>query len=407
MGLALCDRLAAAMDGVLTATSELGKGSRFMLRLPLDVETLHAALPKFPAERVMVVADEPNPSVIDVLSAWRLRPLVFAPDAHKTTAGLTAARASVVIFWGDCQTLDFEQRNNLIADASCVIECRGDYPCQPVVAGRLVKVSIYGLKGLLQALEYACFRRLPMVLAPEHYVLSRRISILLVEDHVATRRLLQEQLAQLGCEVHAVSDGAQAVRVLESLHCEVMITDLHMPGMSGVELVNLVRQDQPHMPILILTAGLKLQMHRRFEQDEHTKVIGKPIALRELALAISEVSGVDAIPAKHETSSPALSDMPISDELLELFFNANERSLEVMQRAWKDADAERLQAELHSVRGALSVFGMDFLSQQSAELSEALKTGDLQACQARFARFCFELRLALKEPGREALLAVA
>ncbi len=62
--------------------------------------------------------------------------------------------------------------------------------------------------------------------------------------------------------------------------------------------------------------------------------------------------------------------------------------------AWSDqADrAVPLLAELHALRGALNVFGMEWLAKQSAELSQALKQGDMQSHQTRFARFCLDLQ---------------
>lgn len=116
------------------------------------------------------------------------------------------------------------------------------------------------------------------------------------------------------------------------------------------------------------------------------------MALEALGRALSQISGVRPVVGEPQLSDDLLGGKPLPEELRQTFQTANEASLEAMREAWEKNDVPRLLAELHALRGALNVFGMEWLAKQSAELSQALKQGDMQSHQTRFARFCFDLQ---------------
>ena len=396
LGLALCERLVSAMGGSLTATSQPGIGSRFMVRIPLNVALLNDSTPQFSNKKVTVFTDVDEVDVAETLNVWGLRAEKFVQESapHHDQGSV----ADIVVLWGECKGLHASNVSQLAVNAEWVIECRPDGPSRPMISGRLISVSMYGLQGLLQALEFALLKRVPSSRGQSYHTLERRLRVMLVEDHPVTRRLLEEQLTLIGCDVRAVSDGAEALTLMEASPCEVLITDLVMPTMSGYELVKRAHESWPWMPVLVLTADLTLQNIRSFAHDAHTKVVGKPISLRKLGFAISEVSGVKAVRAKAESDTSVSRNKPLSDELLKIFQTSNDQSITVLRQGWLDKDVPRMLAELHAVRGALSVFGLTYLAQQSAVLSDALKARSMEECYSDFERFCFALRLALDVP---------
>jgi two-component system capsular synthesis sensor histidine kinase RcsC len=396
LGLALCERLVSAMGGSLTARSKFGIGSQFTLHIPINVAINNDSMPRFSNKKVLVVADAYDAGIMDTLRAWGLLPVLYSVQSPELPT--QGPLASIVVLWGECQTLPFDEISKIVIDAEWVIECRADGPSVPMISGRLINASMYGLQGLLQSLEYALLKRVPPTRERSHYVLERRIRVVLVEDHPVTRQLLEEQLTLLGCDVRAVSDGHEALQLMEPNPCEVLLTDLQMPGMSGYELVKHVHDKWPWMPILILTADLTTQSVRAFADEVHTKVVGKPLSLKRLSFAISEISGVKSVRGRTGQQSAASRVKPMPDELLKIFQVSNENSIKVLRQAWQDQDVPRLLAELHAVRGALSVFGLSFLAQQGSVLSDALKTNSLEESRTNFRRFCFALQLALHPP---------
>ena len=79
-------------------------------------------------------------------------------------------------------------------------------------------------------------------------------TILVVDDDESLRRVTQVQLQQAGYRAEASSSGRQALEVLQSRTVDLVLTDLKMPGMSGLELLRAVQAQQPdihegHVPI--------------------------------------------------------------------------------------------------------------------------------------------------------------
>src|SRR3989338_5770277 len=81
-------------------------------------------------------------------------------------------------------------------------------------------------------------------------------TILIAEDDLASRELLCELLLGDGYEVKAVADGNQAMEVFLEDHYDVLITDLKMPGLNGLELIERVKKISPDcIPIVITGHG--------------------------------------------------------------------------------------------------------------------------------------------------------
>jgi two-component system NtrC family response regulator len=78
--------------------------------------------------------------------------------------------------------------------------------------------------------------------------------ILLIDDDANLREVLAYTLREQGHEVEAYPDGERGVAQLGALHPEVVITDLKMPGISGLEVLSQVREIDPTIPVILLTA---------------------------------------------------------------------------------------------------------------------------------------------------------
>jgi DNA-binding NtrC family response regulator len=78
--------------------------------------------------------------------------------------------------------------------------------------------------------------------------------ILVVEDDEDMRENLRRILVGAGYHVFLAEDGAQAIAVLRTEPCHLVLTDLVMPGMSGLELLKEIRQQDHNLPVVFLSA---------------------------------------------------------------------------------------------------------------------------------------------------------
>jgi two-component system NtrC family response regulator len=113
--------------------------------------------------------------------------------------------------------------------------------------------------------------------------------ILVVDDDENLRWVLQTQLEQMGYVVSAAADGAAALEIIDREPPALILTDLKMPGISGMELLERVRREYPEVPVLIITAFGTIQSAVEAMRSGAYDYLTKPIDYDELSLAVSRV----------------------------------------------------------------------------------------------------------------------
>ncbi|MCS7301677.1 MAG: response regulator, partial [Fimbriimonadales bacterium] len=79
-------------------------------------------------------------------------------------------------------------------------------------------------------------------------------TILIVDDELNIRRVLERAFAKEGYQVYTAEGGHQALRLLDTTPCDLVLTDVVMPDMTGLELLRRARQKFPHLQVILMTA---------------------------------------------------------------------------------------------------------------------------------------------------------
>ena len=99
-------------------------------------------------------------------------------------------------------------------------------------------------------------KRIPFANQPKSgNAVARAARILLVEDEPLNRETLTAIVEELGHSVEAVAGGNDALARLRAQSFELIITDVSMPGMSGIEFARLARELDPAIPIIYITGN--------------------------------------------------------------------------------------------------------------------------------------------------------
>ncbi|PKK97220.1 MAG: DNA-binding response regulator [Tenericutes bacterium HGW-Tenericutes-3] len=112
------------------------------------------------------------------------------------------------------------------------------------------------------------------------------IKILIVEDDYNIRKLFSTYLLKSGYETREAVDGQMAIQIFESEHIDLIITDVMMPVMDGIMLVNKIRITHPDLPILMLTALDSYEDKEKGFLSGADDYMVKPIDLNEMSLRI-------------------------------------------------------------------------------------------------------------------------
>ncbi|MEQ8666913.1 MAG: response regulator [Rhodospirillales bacterium] len=124
---------------------------------------------------------------------------------------------------------------------------------------------------------------------------AHMICIMVVDDQRAMRAIVRQLLSQQGMEnVIEAENGLHAMKIMglpDAQKPDVIICDLHMDGMDGMEFVHQLRRAKNQTPVLILTGDRNEFLHEVTEQAGASKVLTKPISAPDLASEIHVAIG--------------------------------------------------------------------------------------------------------------------
>jgi two-component system response regulator AtoC len=113
-------------------------------------------------------------------------------------------------------------------------------------------------------------------------------TILAVDDEPHMRRLLEISLRQAGYKALVAEDGRQALQMIAAQNVDCVVSDLHMPGMSGLVLLEQIRQQSERLPFIMVTAQGEVQTAVAAMKLGASDYIQRPFELETLELAISK-----------------------------------------------------------------------------------------------------------------------
>jgi CheY-like chemotaxis protein len=113
-------------------------------------------------------------------------------------------------------------------------------------------------------------------------------NILVVEDDRLNRELFSKVLRQEGYQVIEACDGDIALKILQALPCDLVITDFLMPMVNGIQFFEQLRSLQPQMPIIFITGYLSAISDKKIV-DEVAEILAKPFELNVLRSSVRRV----------------------------------------------------------------------------------------------------------------------
>ena len=136
----------------------------------------------------------------------------------------------------------------------------------------------------------------------------KRVRVLIVEDDAHIARLLREIVAEPGEEVAEVADGALAVAAARALQPEVVLLDVGLPNVGGLELLDELKgdPDTAHVPVIVITAWWTTELEQRARTLGAAGVLAKPFDIPAVQAAVAAAAprrAATAVIAKHPMGS--------------------------------------------------------------------------------------------------------
>ena len=119
--------------------------------------------------------------------------------------------------------------------------------------------------------------------------------IIFCEDDLTVQKLIRVALRAMDHEIHIVGDGADGLALIERELPDVVFTDISMPGLDGLQLIDALKA-QPslqHIPVIVVTASV--QRHQVEEVHKHNiaGLLSKPFSVYDLRAKVEEFASAD------------------------------------------------------------------------------------------------------------------
>jgi two-component system response regulator AtoC len=124
--------------------------------------------------------------------------------------------------------------------------------------------------------------------------------VLVVDDEPNARRVLEILLRKLGCIVSSAPDGKAALEILHETPVDLLITDLNMPGMSGLELLAATRSNDFTFPVIVVTAYGTVENAVAAMKLGAFDFIIRPLDVEQVEMVIRRALGVQRIHQENE-----------------------------------------------------------------------------------------------------------
>jgi CheY-like chemotaxis protein/HPt (histidine-containing phosphotransfer) domain-containing protein len=260
---------------------------------------------------------------------------------------------------------------------------------------------------LFNALSGVTARRDRNAAVQDHAPVARHDAhVLVAEDNPVNQLVASDLLDWLGCRVDLVGNGREAIAAVESTHYDLILMDVHMPEMDGLEATRLIRARERSagrrsaVPIVALTANALSGDREACLAAGMSDYLSKPITRAALATMLARhlgtaddrapthpgrvdslVSGASAVAFDPQVlaSLPMVADgsqPDLPDEVLDLYAEATAQLLAAIEDSFRRSDIDALQRAVHTLKSSSASVGALALAELAGRHELLLRHGE-------------------------------
>ena len=447
LGLAICKQLIEQVNGTILVSSSIGQGSTFKIEVPIEVLN----------DEVENKSDRAS-GIIRIISFGQLKPELLAGAQsldnfvvqHVNCQSITDMSVEVarmdlrqfnVALVAEHLAKQLDQDSHIwasFADAEIapVLVKSTDVVDLEDVALRASFASVLppspGFDEIRSAIRIGCsfgrHLRLPHAEATPATTTSRPRKILVADDNRTNRNILAAILEAVGHQVILVTDGDEALEALEKSNFDILLLDVNMPRLNGIDACSMWRQiegGRQHLPIVGVTADATCETEARCKNAGMDLRLTKPVDSKLLLATIEEFCGksdtltqssdeptydplnvvvplygeLSAIPDAIDSAQfqylTSIGDSNFVTGMIEGFFEDVHQIVEPLRKAVQDNDVREFRFCAHAFKSSGNNMGAKYLATLCGKLEKVTEVDFADHRHAYLEKIEYELDRAI------------
>nr|WP_320136156.1 ATP-binding protein [uncultured Amphritea sp.] len=399
LGLVIVQKLVQLMQGQVDLSSQWGKGTQICCDFMVKTDPLaQQEQPLKSSQREVIIFDRHPESLASLCDITRplttkVHPCATLQSLEKTLANTQKESAALIFSLSANPDIANQQKLKI---ATIFASFKGStLLLMPALTGNLREFTQLGdfphltinskplhraaLKKWLDSTTINIEEQQP---SPDSLSSLAEITAVIAEDNDFNRLLLRKILESAGATVYEASNGQQAITRIHEVQPDIVIMDVHMPIMDGIEATKVVRKTFPQLPIIALTADVITSEEQALHQAGVSRIEYKPIndsrLLKLLAMLCNEDKLLETKALDNEqtpTKATNLIKYQLSKEDLHEELSTQINSL---HQAFSRNDIKSIRDHSHQLTGLAGLCELPELENCSIELNEAAKAGSIR-----------------------------